>query len=81
MKIKWTAHLPAERQAPFAQQIKSSLDVLERLSSILKESLEVADKSTTSDYDKASWPYYAADRNGYKKALREVLELLDIKSN
>jgi len=44
-----------------------------RLSSILTKKLK--DNSST-DYDKASWPFLQADNNGYNRALQEVLKLL-----
>lgn len=28
------------------------------------------------DYEKASWPYYSADTNGYNRAVEEILKLM-----
>jgi len=45
-----------------------------RLVPILKAKMK---DNTSQDYDKAAWPFYAADNNGYNRALTEVLKLID----
>ena len=56
------------------QDIALAHNAFERLSGILTKKLR---KSSTPDYDKASWPYFQADSNGYNRALEEVLKLIE----
>ncbi len=77
MKITWIAHLPKDQQEAFKKQINSSRDVLERLSQILKDKQTEVVLST--DYDNPSWAYKQADRNGYDRALTEVINLITMK--
>lgn len=46
---------------------------LDRLASILLSKMV---KPKFSDYEKAAWPYFRADADGYNRALTEVLELI-----
>jgi hypothetical protein len=55
------------------QDIALAHNAFKRLTDILNKRLKT-DK--VSDYDKASWPFYQADNNGYNRALQEVLKLI-----
>ena len=59
----------------FAAEFKVST-VIEKLEKILTDKKDSASKSDVSDYNVASWPYLRADKDGYIRALTEVLELL-----
>ena len=45
-----------------------------RLTDILKKKIKAL---KVEDYEKASWPYYRADADGYNRALAEVLKLIE----
>ena len=79
MKTKWTQHLgtPEERKK-FAESVRNSKFVLDRLQEICYNIIEEAGKSTKADYSKPSWAFYQADRLGYIRALEEVIELLQL---
>lgn len=51
-------------------------DALERLTKVLRSKLP--EKILAVDYENPSWAYKQADRNGYERAIKEVLDLIDI---
>ena len=55
------------------QDIALAHNAFKRLSTILKSKLK---NNSSQDYDKAAWPFYQADNNGYNRALTEVLKLI-----
>ena len=77
MKTTWFTHLPKDQQEGFKKQVLSSRDVLERLQKIMEDKKTEVVLST--DYDNPSWAYKQADRNGYDRALTEVINLLTMK--
>jgi hypothetical protein len=66
--------LPKDQQEGFKKQISSSKDVLEKLEKIIKD--KIKEVVLTEDYENPSWAYKQADRNGYNRALTEVLNIL-----
>ena len=77
MKTTWFTNLPKDQQEGFKKQINASRDVLERLKEILEAKQTEVVLST--DYDNPSWAYKQADRNGYDRALTEVINLITMK--
>jgi hypothetical protein len=55
------------------QDVALAHNAFKRLSAILRGRLK---DNSSQDYDKASWPFYQADNNGYNRALTEVLKLI-----
>ena len=74
MKTIWFMDLPKDQQEDFKKQVSSSKDVLEKLENILKT--KIKEITLSEDYDNPSWGYKQADRNGYNRALTEVLNIL-----
>jgi hypothetical protein len=74
MKTIWFMDLPKDQQEDFKKQVSSSKDVLEKLENILKT--KIKEITLSEDYDNPSWAYKQADRNGYNRALTEVLNIL-----
>jgi hypothetical protein len=74
MKTIWFMDLPKDQQEDFKKQVSSSKDVLEKLENILKT--KIKEVTLSEDYDNPSWAYKQADRNGYNRALTEVLNIL-----
>lgn len=66
--------LPKDEQEGFKRQVSSSKDVLEKLEKIIKD--KIKEVVLTEDYDNPSWAFKQADRNGYNRALTEVLNIL-----
>ena len=77
MKTTWFTNLPKDQQEEFKKQVLSSRDTLERLQKILEDKKTEVVLST--DYDNPSWAYKQADRNGYDRALTEVINLVTMK--
>ena len=74
--MNWLARIKdADDKDTFAASIHSASHVLEKLAEILYDKIEAAEKSSTEDYQAPAWAYYQADIIGYKRALREVIEL------
>jgi len=74
LKTIWFMDLPKDQQEGFKKQISSSKDVLEKLEKIIKD--KIKEVVLTEDYDNPSWAFKQADRNGYNRALTEVLNIL-----
>jgi hypothetical protein len=74
LKTIWFMDLPKDQQEGFKKQISSSKDVLEKLEKIIKD--KIKEVVLTEDYENPSWAYKQADRNGYNRALTEVLNIL-----
>lgn len=74
MKTIWFMDLPKDQQEGFKKQVISSKDVLEKLEEIVKAKMK--EVVLSEDYNNPSWAYKQADRNGYNRALTEVLNIL-----
>lgn len=74
MKTIWFMDLPKDQQDGFKRQVSSAKDVLEKLEEIVKTKMK--EVVLSEDYDNPSWAYKQADRNGYNRALTEVLNIL-----
>jgi len=74
MKTIWFMDLPKDQQEGFKKQINSAKDVLEKLELIVQGKMK--EVVLSEDYDNPSWAYKQADRNGYNRALTEVLNIL-----
>lgn len=79
MKTRWTQHLatPEERKK-FKESVLNSKFVLDRLSEICYNIIEEQEKSSKADYSNPSWAYYQADRLGYLRAIKEIIDLLQL---
>ena len=55
------------------QDVALAHNAFKRLSSIIRGKLK---SNSSQDYDKAAWPFYQADNNGYNRALTEVLNFI-----
>jgi len=78
LSVQWTANIKDKKEKEeFVKYVHGSSGVLERLEDILDSKVN-ASRPTLKDYELASWPYYEADRNGYNRALEEILELITL---
>lgn len=81
MFIDWTKHLstPEEKEA-FSRTVSRAKHVLDRLKKLIENDLEAISKSELSikAYDNPNWAYRQAHANGYKKALNNLLTLVDL---
>lgn len=51
--------------------------LIRRLREILTEEISVLENTSKTDYEKAAWAFYQADKNGELRALKKILNLLD----
>ena len=74
MQEIWFNGIKKEDREKVRQDIALAHNAFKRLSGILRSKLK---ENLVQDYDKASWPFYQADTNGYNRALTEVLKLME----
>lgn len=79
MRTEWFSHLPnqAEKEQ-FKKTVLASKIVLDRLQEICYNKIKNGEKTSETDYDSPSWAYLQADRNGFLRAYREILTLLNV---
>ncbi len=73
MQEIWFSGTSKEDREKVKQDIALAHNAFKRLSGILRSKLK---DNTAQDYDKAAWPFYQADTNGFNRALTEVLKLI-----
>ena len=80
MQIQWFNHLKdPQEQSSFKTYILSSKKVLDRAVELCYNRLENKEMiSSEVDYESASWAYKQADRNGYIRAYKEIINLLSV---
>lgn len=78
LKTTWTQDLKtASEREEFTKVVLNSSLVLDKLRKIVYNRVISGEKVAPSDYDSPSWSHKQADSNGYARAYREILELLD----
>lgn len=81
VKMELLAHIKTkEDRELFQKKILSAWEVLERIQAILETKRETAtaEQESKNAYSDASWPMLQADRIGYRRALKEVIELISL---
>ena len=76
MKTIWFMDLPKDEQEGFKKEVKSAKSVLDKLEQIVNS--KIKEIVITNDYDSPSWAYKQADRNGYNRALTEIINILHL---
>lgn len=77
--MKWVQGIASEKKEPFEQLLRNSSIVFTKLTEILENLDRDNLKTTKTDYDSPSWAYRQADQNGYRRALRDVINLITMK--
>lgn len=73
----WTKHLKDDKEREeFKNLVLGSQIVLSRLAEIVEEKMRAREVFKEEDYKDPSWAHRCSDRNGYFRALREVLKIL-----
>ena len=75
MITEWLNGLTNEEAARLDQTLKNSKFLLDRLHTVVSSKIKATDRVATNNYDSPSWAYKAADREGYIRALNEILLL------
>jgi hypothetical protein len=60
----------------FEDYLRNCSRLFTRLKAIIEEMERQAEETTSDDYTDAAWPFKQADRNGQKRALRKIKEIL-----
>lgn len=76
MKTIWFMDLPKDEQEGFKKEVKSAKNVLDKLEQIVQK--KIKEIVVLDDYDSPSWAYKQADRNGYNRALTEIINILHL---
>jgi hypothetical protein len=79
--IDWTKHLSTtEDKENFSRAVHRARHVLDRLQQLIQADLEATSKAELGikAYDSPNWAYRQAHTNGYKKALTNILTLVDL---
>jgi hypothetical protein len=76
---KWYSHIKDKEEVEeFQQRITLAKPVLERLNTIIEGKLATANANSTNQYDQASWAYKQADLNGYNRAMRDIINYIEV---
>ncbi len=78
MKTLWTKGVPTDGKEEIKSAFERGAFLRGRLSTILKEKMDAADVvSLAKDgYDCPNWAYKQADTVGYRRAIQEILSIL-----
>jgi hypothetical protein len=78
MKNSWCKGLEDDAKEQMKGYFGSSVLLRERLEHILNEKIRVRGSNVIAleEFDKPSWAYKQADRNGYERAMLEIIELI-----
>ena len=81
MKTLWFQHIKEkEKQEEFKKSVIGSKIVLDKLKEVCYTLSKNGERSSLSDYDSPSWALRQADKIGYARALKEIIEILTIDS-
>lgn len=75
MDNRWYSNLPKVEQEEFKKLVLGSRKVLDRVKEICYNTIQSGVLPNADDYDNPSWAYKQADRNGYLRAYKEILQL------
>jgi hypothetical protein len=76
---KWYSHIKDKEEVEeFQQRIILAKPVLERLNIIIEGKLATANANSTNQYDQAAWAYKQADLNGYNRAMRDIINYIEV---
>jgi len=78
MKNSWCSGLEPDAKKLMRGYFSSSTLLRERMKKLLEDKIRVRGSNVIAldEFDKPSWAYKQADRNGYERALLEVIELI-----
>lgn len=78
MKVRWTHGLDPQNTEDIKQLYKESGILRRRIQKMLTDIIEEKRRGQVLEslYDSPNWAYLQADRTGYERALREVIDLI-----
>lgn len=78
MQISLLSGLKDDEKERIKELLLNSKSAFGRLREILEKKLKETSGTSPKDYESPSWAYYQADKNGYERAVREVIALLTL---
>ena len=83
MKAGWTIGLDDDAKAEMKGDFIAAYKLFERLTMLIEDMDKKTDKSSTvkDGYDCPNWAYKQADTVGYRRALREIAQIISSKNN
>lgn len=76
MKTVWTKGKDPVESKDIRASFAGSLVMRRRLQEMIKDKLESSYSTKEEDYENPNWAYKQADAVGYRKALKEIISLL-----
>lgn len=77
MKTAWTKGLDEQLKKDVEASFKSSTIVRKRLTELCEEKVAASQSTDKTQYDSPNWTYMQADNIGYRRALKEIISLLE----
>ena len=77
MKTSWTKGLDEQGEADIKASFKSATRIRARLIELCEEKAATSLTTNKDQYDCPNWCYQQADSVGYRRALSEIVSLLD----
>lgn len=79
MKTIWFQDIKSkEDQENFKKMVLGSKIVLDKAVQIVYNKIKDGERSSLQDYESPSWPYKQADKIGYTRALKEIIDILTV---
>lgn len=79
MKTVWTKGLESDAKDEIQVLFTSGARLRKRLSVIVAEKMDAKDRESmaSTEYENPNWPFKQADAQGYRRALKEILSILE----
>lgn len=79
MKTAWTKGLETDSKAEMKLHFNGGVQLRKRLGTILNEKIDAKNREAMKDdaYENSSWAFKQADSQGYKRAMSEILSLIE----
>ena len=75
---RWTIGLEGQEKKDFEDYLANSQKILDKLHKICYN-MYIESENSTNNYDNPNWPYKTADSVGYRRALKNIMTLLQSK--
>ena len=77
LSLQWLKHLKSdEDKEEFTKYLRNSSRIFQVLTKILEG--KTKEITLEPDYSNPSWSHQQADRNGYNRAVKDIIKLIDI---
>ena len=77
MKTSWTKGLDSQQQEDVKSSFKAGIRLRQRLSEMCESKSSTSLTTNKEQYESPNWCYQQADNVGYRRALKEIVSLLE----